>query len=285
MTPNIRGNVRKCSGCPKRRRLALRLRNEAMLIALLAIGLPCFGEEPAFFRYNKVVESQPVFNSQSGTDYDDLVALPQNEVIAYSKVPGSQAVDIVRVSWLDDHSKGGLATNSSLWVSPAASALLMRDEQMTGIEGGNMGPQSANPTESLSVAPQITSFAHDGSRYSIGFLYGVRVLDSNEDHFGYIDGISPIILNMRMDKRIIGPQAGIVWSQNRGPLSFAVQGLALMGYNSSRLRYYGELGKDQLPGRYNHPLNLSRQEFAYARSYNDFAPSGELQAETNTASK
>jgi hypothetical protein len=217
------------------------------------------------------------------TDFDDLhefkVFFDTETTHALS---GSQAVDFAKVSWLDGVGAIGKdVATETFHVSRGAEALLMRDEINTGIEGGAMGPRSIESTYEPDVEPRFTSFTLDENGHSFGLIRGIRVLQTME-HFrhsmrGSIFGRTSS--DLLVENNAVAPHVGVVWATTRGPLSVQMQGLLLLGYNTGRVKLYGSMGEDLIPGALNRPLFARSTRFSHVQSYDGLSRSIEIRAD------
>jgi len=196
---------------------------------------------------------------------------------------GSRAVDVMQVAWLDDLGKVNRTKDEPVIISPGANALLLRDEQMMGMEGGTMGPWSFTSSDAPGFDPLFTTFAPYRQNQSWGILYGMRVIETDEEARTNAAGsiVAESFWNVEVENHIVGPQLGLVWGRSHGPLSFEVQGLALLGYNAARVQLHSKTNIGLVPGALNQPLYARPTDFAAAERHHEFSPAGELRAQSS----
>jgi hypothetical protein len=219
----------------------------------------------------------------SMSDFDDLYTFNVLfNSVTLRDISGSRAVDLMQVKWLGEAENAHPTSNDSLFISPGASALLLRDEQLMGMEGGTMGPRTADSVDACYLGPLFPTFAPYKERPSWGILYGIRAVDTSEERRTFADG--SILLgatwNLLIENRVVGPQLGLVWGGSRGPFSLELQALGLVGYNAARVRLHGDVGTELVPGALNQPLYQSPTQFGAVERLHEISPAGELRAQS-----
>jgi hypothetical protein len=196
---------------------------------------------------------------------------------------GSEAVDAIKVLWLDGADETPTRMNSAIPMPPAAYALKMHDWQMSGIEGGPLGADIATQGHSITEPLLFNRLSPAARSNGTGLIYGWRVLEKNDDEFFTLRGSVLHDLHWRTDvaNQILGPQAGLIWLRTQSWWSVHLQGNLIAGYNHSRVEQNGAFAIGLVPGQLNQPLTILASTFTHHESNHDFSPASEVYAAAN----
>jgi hypothetical protein len=265
------------------------LRNRWLRCCALSVGLgwplPVMGQltvDKSFFSAAPRKVDVPVrVPAADGADFDDVVELPTGvRDVGVTFVPGFQTVELVNVVWIRSDEEAAAVSPSLFHPAGVAAPLQTLVDQETGVPGGTMGPHWEHQDPEHAAGRSPLTQVHGASPNSIGLIYGMRAVISDDYEIGTVAGgvLGSGYWNTRAQSLIVGPQAGAIWLQNFGPLAARLQGTAMAGYNNCRVEQNSRIG-DLSPGRHNHPLYLVGTSSAYVESQSQFASSAEVIAE------
>ena len=122
---------------------------------------------------------------------------------------------------------------------------------------------------------------HHGS--IIECYYGVRYMEV--DNRFDVSAVGGVLADSRWDtralNRIVGPQLGFRYSNQRRRWVFGVEGRFLAGANFLSVEQNGELGTRMIPGAPNYPYFMGPTTFLHKLNDEKFSPVGELRVETS----
>jgi hypothetical protein len=159
----------------------------------------------------------------------------------------------------------------------------MRDWQNTGMDGGSLEPRAGQDVDDSPISGGIViNDVEQSNRF--GITYGIGMLEMEHrrrtdiQFFAFNDGS---YLANDLSNQIIGPKAGLVWSNSRGPISFDFQSSLLLGINSGEITDMSKFGDDHpTPGALNRLLYMTSTYSAKTYERQAFSPVGELRAQS-----
>jgi hypothetical protein len=218
------------------------------------------------------------------TDFDDLHTFNSFfDGVTDSDRFGSGAVDAINVLWIDNErtpSKQHEAqSETTVPLGTPAGALIRRDFQLTGLEGGSFGPSSGTQSAS-GFDPSALALPRDEKRNALGLIYGFRAfqVDQHNRLYANVGIFQGGYWDLGAENQVVGPQAGIVWTRQRGKWSALLQGTVIAGYNHRRAVLDGSMGQELIPGALNRPLYSRPTEIRQHESQHEFCPTGEVRA-------
>lgn len=113
---------------------------------------------------------------------------------------------------------------------------------------------------------------------TVEFSYGARFLRLR-DFFGLsLNGgtYGLTTIDTRIDNQIVGPQARLKWSHQRGKFNWTATGSILFGYNIQDYDQDVQFGQELIPGGLNRPLYGMPEVSAHGKQDNEFSPVAEL---------
>jgi hypothetical protein len=158
----------------------------------------------------------------------------------------------------------------------------MRDWQNSGMDGGALESRvvqdnSDNPFRGeFFVSDPVQSNAF-GLAYGVGML-GVEQQRRTEIPHSILGDNSYWATSV--DNEIMGPKAGLIWNNRRGPWSFTVQSTLLMGFNSGQVADSSKLGGSSVPGALNRLVFTGPIYATHLDARELFTPVGELRAQS-----
>jgi hypothetical protein len=139
--------------------------------------------------------------------------------------------------------------------------------------------EQGDADDPLSEGPPVND---SGDSNAYGIAYGIGSLGIEQQK--RLDGPGTVLGNSfwttDADNQIVGPKAGLVWTNRRGPWSFDLQSLFLLGFNSGQVSDSSKLGMDLIPGALNRLFYIGPTYAANIDSRQLFTPVGEFRAQT-----
>ena len=229
-----------------------------------------------------VIDTNGVARVSQMTDFDDIreFNISFNSARSDEDV-GSGAVQVLKIVWLGDSPPvwGGKKTGYKF--PRPAEALRMRDWQNTGMDGGTLESRTAPDDAAVPISDEVPIDEAEESN-AVGLAYGLGTLGTEQQMhiraYGSIIGDS--YWAAAVENQVIGPKAGLVWRNRRGPWSFDLQSSILLGFNSGQVDQSSRLGTDSVPGALNRLLYMRATYSSHTDERQMFTPVGELRAQS-----
>jgi hypothetical protein len=191
-------------------------------------------------------------------DFDDIHPFNTTfDSVRSDENVGSGSTQVLNIVWLGNSRRdmGGKKTGYKL--PQPAEPLRMRDWQNSGMEGGTFESRTAQDDIAVPISDEAPIDEVEESN-AFGLAYGLGTLGTEQQFrfrlYGSILGDSYWAADV--ENQIFGPKAGLVWRSRRGPWSFDLQSLILLGFNSGQVDQSSALGQDFIPGTLNHLLYM-----------------------------
>ena len=183
-------------------------------------------------------------------DLSDIHPLaPANYDVRNDENTGSGAVEAVKVFWLGDRPPVAGANKTGFRLPQPAEALCVRDWQNSGVVGGSLAPRGTRDDLECPIPDEIL-IDETADSNAIGLSYGVGTMETDEqtqvNAFGGVIGDS--YWTSDIENLVIGPKAGLVWRNRRGPWSFGINSSLLLGLNSGQIGGTSKFGEERSPG-------------------------------------
>ena len=157
----------------------------------------------------------------------------------------------------------------------------MRDWQNTGMDGGTLESRSDQNEAGAPFTDEVAIEEPEESN-AFGLAYGLGTLGTAQQiriqAFGSIIGDSYWAGDV--ENQVIGPKAGLVWRNRRGPWSFDLQSSILLGFNSGQIDESSRVGTNSVPGALNRLLYMTPTYSSRTDERQLFTPVGELRAQS-----
>jgi hypothetical protein len=233
-------------------------------------------------RSARVTDTNGIVRSAYISDFDDLreFRIGFNSASADENA-GSGAVQVVNIVWLGDSQPAIGVSKSGYQLPQPAEALRMRDWQLSGMDGGTLASRAAQDDADGPLSDEVSMDVTVESN-AIGLAYGLGTLSTEQqvqiNAYGSIMGDS--YWSCDVENQIVGPKAGLVWRNRRGPWSLDMQSLVLLGFNSGQIGQSSRIGQDFIPGALNRLFYMRATYWSQSDDRQMFTPAGELRAQS-----
>jgi hypothetical protein len=142
-----------------------------------------------------------------------------------------------------------------------------------------MGGKKAN---AVPVSDEASIDESEGAN-AVGLAYGLGALGTEQQMRISLRGsiIGDSYWAADVENQVIGPKAGLVWRNRRGPWSLDLQSSILLGFNSGQVDRSSGVGTDHIiPGALNRLLYMTATYSSHTDERQMFTPVGELRAQS-----